>query len=189
MPWARLWAQITPRGDLICSSRSDPDPLSVDVPPGRCDPARTRLGRVTEPMHPIDPTSSAAAPTRPSRAALIAGLLTVVEGLILLAFAGFYVYEIALGAEDSLTTALTSAALIVIFGVALLVVARAWLRGQRWPRTPTLVWNVLLLPVAWSLRDSDQTLIAAGIAALAVASIVAALASPAHRLAEPGSAD
>ena len=129
---------------------------------------------------------SAAAPTRPSRAALIAGLLTVVEGLILLAFAGFYVYEIALGAEDSLTTALTSAALIVIFGVALLVVARAWLRGQRWPRTPTLVWNVLLVPVAWSLRDSDQTLIAAGIAAVAVASIVAALASPAHRLVEPG---
>ncbi len=144
---------------------------------------------MTEPTHPIDPSSSAAAPVRPSRAALIAGLLTVVEGLILLAVAGFYVYEIALGAEDSLTTALTSAALIVIFGVALLVVARAWLRGQRWPRTPTLVWNVLLLPVAWSLRDSDQTLIAAGIAALGVASIVAALASPAHRLAEPGSAD
>ncbi len=143
---------------------------------------------MTEPTHPIDPPSSAA-PARASRAALIAGLLTVVEALIVLAFAGFYVYEIALGAEDSLTTALTSAALILIFGVALLVVARAWFRGQRWPRTPTLLWNVLLLPVAWSLRDSDQTLIAAGVAAVAVANIVAALASPAHRLGEPSSAD
>ena len=122
-----------------------------------------------------------------SRAALIAGLLTLVEALIVLAFAGFYVYEIAIGAEDSLTTALTSAVLIVIFGAALLFVVRGWLRGQRWPRTPTLLWNVLLLPVAWSLRDSDQTLIAAGVAALAIASIVAALASPAHRLADPAS--
>ena len=142
---------------------------------------------MTEPTPPIDPPSSAASP-RPTRAALIAGLLTLVEAFIVLAFAGFYVYEIALGAEDSLTTALTSAALILIFAVGLLVVARAWLRGQRWPRTPTLLWNVLLLPVAWSLRDSDQILIAAGVAVLAVASIVAALASPAHRLGEPGSA-
>lgn len=144
---------------------------------------------MTEPTHPIDPPSSAGAPPKPSRAALSAGLLTLVEAFIVLGFAGFYVYEIALGAEDSLTTALTSAALILIFGVALLLVARAWIRGQRWPRTPTLLWNVLLLPVAWSLRDSDQALIAAGVAALAVASIVAALASPAHRLGEPGSED
>lgn len=144
---------------------------------------------MTEPTHPIDPPSSAGAPSKRAHAALIAGLLTLVEAFIVLAFAGFYVYEIALGAEDSLTTALTSAALILIFGVALLLVARAWIRGQRWPRTPTLLWNVLLLPVAWSLRDSGQALIAAGVAALAVASIVAALASPAHRLGEPGSED
>jgi len=144
---------------------------------------------VTEPTHPTDRPSSASVPPRPSRAALIAGLLTLVEALIVLAFAGFYVYEIAIGAADSVTTALTSAALILIFGVGLLVVARGWLRGQRWPRTPTLLWNVLLLPVAWSLRDSDQALIAAGVAALAVVSIVAALASPAHRLGELGAED
>ena len=144
---------------------------------------------MTEPTHPTDRPSSAGAPSRLSRAALVAGLLTLVEALIVLAFAGFYVYEMAVGAADSLTTALTSAALILIFGVALLVVARGWLRGQRWPRTPTLLWNVLLLPVAWSLRDSDRTLIAAAVAALAVASIGAALAAPAHRLGELGTGD
>jgi hypothetical protein len=71
--------------------------------------------------------------------------------------------------------------MILVFGVALLFVARGWTRGQGWPRTPTLVWNALLLPVAWTLRESDQTLVAAGLAVLAVASIVAALASPPRR--------
>jgi hypothetical protein len=144
---------------------------------------------VTEPTHPTDRPSSASGPPTPSRAGLVAGLLTMVEALIVLGFAGFYIYELAIGAADSVTTALTSAALILIFGLALLLVARGWVRGQRWPRTPTLLWNVLLLPVAWSLRESDQTLIAAGVAALAVASIVAALASPAHRLGELGAED
>jgi hypothetical protein len=144
---------------------------------------------VTEPTHPTDRPSSDSGPPTPSRAALVAGLLTVVQALIVLGFAGFYVYELTIGAADSVTTALTSAALILIFGLALLLVARGWLRGQRWPRTPTLLWNVLLLPVAWSLRESDQTLIAACVAALAVASIVAALASPAHRLGELGTED
>ena len=144
---------------------------------------------MTEPTHPSDRPNSAGVPLRPSRAALIAGVLTLVEALIVLAFAGFYVYEMAIGAADSLITALSSATLILIFGVALLVVVRGWFRGQRWPRTPTLLWNVLLLPVAWSLRDSGQTLIAAGVAGLAVAGILAALASPAHRLRELGAGD
>ncbi len=131
---------------------------------------------MTPPTDPTDP------PRRPGRAPVVAALLTALEALVLLAFAGFYAYEIVVGAADSLTTAMTSAALILVFGIALLFVARGWARGQGWPRTPTVVWNALLLPVAWSLRESDQTLIAVAVAALALAGIAAALASPpSHR--------
>lgn len=124
------------------------------------------------------PTNPADGPRRPARAPVVAALLTAAEALVLLALAGFYAYEMAVGAADSLTTALTSAGLILVFGIALLFVARGWARGQGWPRTPTVVWNVLLLPVAWSLHESDQTLIAVAVAALALSSIGAALASP-----------
>lgn len=107
-----------------------------------------------------------------------AGLLTLVEALVVLAFAVFYVYEMVTGATDDLTRAATSGVLILLFGVGLLVLARGWARAAVWARTPTLLWNALLLPVAWSLHEADRTLLAVGIGVLAVASIAAAVAAP-----------
>lgn len=154
--------------------------------PGADDYARTVTDepRSTHPDQPL-----VAAPER-AWAPLTAGLLTLLEGSGLVLLAGFYGYEMAVGAADSLTTAATSGVLILIFGIALLFVARGWLRGQAWPRTPTLVWNALLLPVAWSLHESDQTLLAVGLALLAGASLMAALAAapaPTHQTGEPES--
>ncbi|NUQ32167.1 MAG: hypothetical protein HOP99_04995, partial [Dermatophilaceae bacterium] len=57
----------------------------------------------------------------------------------------------------------------------------AWSRASPWARTPTLLWNVLLRPVAWSLHESERDAVALGVAAVAVASILAALASPGRR--------
>ena len=115
---------------------------------------------------------------RPSQATVIAAVLTGVEGLVLLGFAAFYAYEISIGATDSVTRALTSGLLILVFGFFLLFMARGWARRSTWPRTPTLLWNALLLPVAWSMFDGGQVTIALGIGALAIATIAAALASP-----------
>lgn len=100
---------------------------------------------------------------------------------MVLGFAGFYVYEMVTGATDDLTRAATSGVLILVFGVALLVLARGWARASDWARTPTVLWNALLLPVAWSLHESDRTPVALGVAAVALASIVAALAAPGRR--------
>jgi hypothetical protein len=109
----------------------------------------------------------------------------LVEAVVLFAFFGFYVYEMLSGATDDLVRAGTSGALILVFGIFLAAVGLAWLRGAAWPRTPTIVWNVLLLPVAWSLHESDRTLVALGVAALAVLTIVAAVAaSPADEAVE-----
>lgn len=110
-----------------------------------------------------------------------AGLLTLLEALVVLGFAGFYVYEMVTGATDDLTRAATSGVLILVFGVALLVLARSWARASEWARTPTVLWNALLLPVAWSLHESDRTPVALGVAAVALASIAAALAAPGRR--------
>ncbi|MFC7596355.1 hypothetical protein ACFQU3_13635 [Terrabacter sp. GCM10028922] len=110
-----------------------------------------------------------------------AGLLTLLEALVLLGFAVFYAYEMVTGATEHLTVAATSGALILVFGIGLLALARGWARAADWPRTPTLLWNALLLPVAWSLQESGRTTIALAVAAVAAASIVAALSAPGRR--------
>ncbi len=110
-----------------------------------------------------------------------AGVLTLLEALVVLGFAVFYVYEMVTGATDDLARAATSGVLILVFGIGLLALARGWSRAADWPRTPTLLWNALLLPVAWSLHESDRTPVALAVAAVAVASIAAALAAPGRR--------
>jgi hypothetical protein len=116
-------------------------------------------------------------------------VLTLLEALVVLGFAVFYVYEMVTGATDDLTRAATSGALILVFGLALLAVARAWARAAPWARTPTVLWNVLLLPVAWSLHESDRDVVALGVGCVAVASIVAALSSPGRRDEVDGAGD
>lgn len=143
---------------------------------------------MTDEPRPTPPDQRLVAAPGKARAPIAAGALMLLQGSALLLLAGFYGYEMAVGAADSLTTAATSGALILIFGIALLFVARGWLRGQSWPRTPTLVWNALLLPVAWSLHQSEQTLLAIGLALLSGACLVAAVAAapaPARLPGEP----
>jgi hypothetical protein len=96
---------------------------------------------------------------------------------VLLGFAVLYGYEIAIGASDSVVRAVMSMLLILVGSVALLLLARGWRTGGSWPRTPTIVWNLLLLPVAWSLHQGGRTAIGASLAVVAVASVVAAIAA------------
>ena len=110
-----------------------------------------------------------------------AGLLTLGEAVAVLGFALFYVYEMVTGATDDVTRAATSGALILVFGLGLLALARGWNRAADWPRTPTVLWNALLLPVAWSLHESDRTPVALAVGLAAVASIVAAVSAPGRR--------
>lgn len=106
---------------------------------------------------------------------LVGAVLAALEGVLLVGFSGFFGYEIAVGATDDTTRAATSGGLILVFGLFLLFLARGWARRSDWPRTPTLLWNALLLPVAWSLYQSGRGLVAFGVAVFAVASIAVAL--------------
>lgn len=102
-------------------------------------------------------------------------LLSATEGVLLLGFSAFFGYEISAGATDDVVRGATSGALILVFALFLLFLARGWARRADWPRTPTLLWNALLLPVAWSLWQSNRALVSLGVAVVAICSIVAAL--------------
>jgi MFS family permease len=133
---------------------------------------------VTDPRTDPSPSSGAQPRAHVTPAHRIAGALTLIEGLVLVGFVVFYVVEMVSGATDDLSRAAVSAVLILIFAIALLALARAWFRADEWPKTPTVLWNVLLLPVAWSLREGDRTALALAVGVVAAASIVAAAASP-----------
>lgn len=121
-------------------------------------------------------TSPAPAPSRPrdpfrAVAAAICGL----QALALLGFVGFYLWELTQDASDDATRVVMSALLILVFAVGIAALARAWVRGDNWPNTPTVVWNALLLPVGWSLVQSGRGLVGALVIVVALVGIVAAI--------------
>lgn len=120
--------------------------------------------------HGVTSSTSRSAPV------LLAALVCLLEGVALVGFCVFYLYELVLGEGDDPARVVMSVVLMAIFAVALLLAARAWVRGLPWPRTPTIVWNLLLLPVAWSMRDAGFWG-ALPLALVALTGIVASLAT------------
>ena len=104
----------------------------------------------------------------------LAAALTGVQALALAGFAVYYVVELVLGEGSDATRVLMSGLLIFVAAVGLGVLARGWLGVAAWPRTPTIVWNVILLPVGISLIQGDRVLI--GWVVIAVALVVVATA-------------
>ena len=126
-----------------------------------CSPTPlTRLDAVSEP--------SSRGPRR------LAALLTGLQALSLVGFAVYYVVELVLGEGSDTTRVLMSALLILLGGVGLGLLARGWLGSAQWPRTPTLVWNVILLPVGVSLVQGNRVAIGWVVIAVALVAIVAA---------------
>ena len=101
--------------------------------------------------------------------AAVTGSLT----LALLGLAGFYLYELGIGASDSPVRVIMSVVLFVVFAVAGAAMTRAWLRGLSWPATPTLVVGALLVPTAWSVIQSGQVVPGLVLAVLALTGVAA----------------
>jgi hypothetical protein len=130
-------------------------------------------GEPGEPGEPGERESASRRPANPLMRRLAAGVCAV-EALVLLGFCGLYLWELAQGGSDDAGRAVVSTLLIAAFAVALGLLARAWVRGAGWPNTPTVVWNLLLLPVSWSLLTGGQAAIGAAVALAAVVGVVAA---------------
>lgn len=109
------------------------------------------------------------------RARSVAAAVCFAQGMALLGFCAFYAYELTQGEGDDLVRVAMSIVLMAVFAAALVSAGVAWLRGVEWAGTPTVVWNVLLLPVAWGLLQSGRGGLAAALGAVAIVGIVAAL--------------
>ena len=99
------------------------------------------------------------------------------QAVLVAAFAGWFVVETAQGQSEDTARGVTAAILIAIFAVGLSIIARAWFTGAGWPRTPTLLWNALLIPVAMTLWQSDRQAVSSGLLLLVLATIAAAILS------------
>lgn len=102
----------------------------------------------------------------------VGAAITGAMALGLLGLAGFYVYELGVGASDSPGRVIMSVVLFLLFAAAGAAMARAWLRGLTWPATPTLVIGALLVPTAWTLVQAGQVVPGLVLALFAVAGVV-----------------
>lgn len=92
--------------------------------------------------------------------------------LALLGLAGFYLYELAIGAGDSPVRVIMSIVLFLLFAAAGAAMARGWWRGLTWPATPTLVVGALCLPTAWTLIQDGSVAVGLLIGAAGVAGVI-----------------
>lgn len=115
----------------------------------------------------------------------LAAVVSGVQALALLGFVVFYLWELTQGASDDAVLVVMSALLILVFAVGIGALARGWWRGDNWPNTPTVVWNLLLLPVSWSLFQAGRGVVALVLAAVAVLGIVSAARADTADLQDP----
>ena len=122
-------------------------------------------------------TSSSALPP-PTRPALAAAAGCRGEALALGVTAPHSALARAAARAVDASTASMSLVVCLIFAILLAVLAAAWRKSALWPRTPTLVWNVLLLPAAWTLTATNGIWVGLALAVVAVAGVVASLLAP-----------
>ena len=120
------------------------------------------------------PLGSPAPATRGPR--VLAGISCLLQALALLGFAAYYLYELSLGEGSDATRVVMSALVILVGAVGLGVLAKGWFGERGWPRTPTLVWHLLLVPVAVSLFQAGRSLLASVVLLVALVTVVAAVA-------------
>lgn len=115
---------------------------------------------------------------------VVAASLVAVEGLLMVLYA---VVELVSLSWDRVTMGLTTAAFFALYGGALIVFAWAVTQRHSWGRAPIVLAQLFQLMAAWSFRESPTTLVAVGLALVAVITLVGLLhpASVEH-LAEEG---
>ena len=103
---------------------------------------------------------------------MVAGLV-LAQGGLLVGIAVFYAVELAVATAADVTRALVSAGLTLLAGAGLLQVGRGLLRARRWARSPALVTNLILVPVAVGLLQGGRWYL--GVPLIAAAATVVVL--------------
>ncbi len=105
-------------------------------------------------------------------------LLTGLEAVAVAAVAVFYVVELGRGAGADEAGVISSVVLFVVVAIALAAMAAGWWQRAAWPRTATIVWNLVLVPVAVDQGKAGNTLLAAGLGVVVVVAVGSALSVP-----------
>ena len=106
---------------------------------------------------------------------VVAASLVAVEGVVLVALA---ILEVASLSSQRVTMGVTTAGFFAVYGAALLLCAWSVHRGHSWARSPIVLAQLIQLGLAWSFRGGDTTVVAVGLAVVAVV-IVLGLLHPA----------
>ncbi|MQY03394.1 hypothetical protein [Actinomadura macrotermitis] len=107
-----------------------------------------------------------------------AAALEGAEGLAAVGFGVFVGVETAIGSAVDPASAIGVTVLALAGGIAMLFCARGLLAGAQGSRAPTVLTQLFALPVAWSLWQSDQPLIAIPLGIVAIATLVLTLSPP-----------
>ncbi|MCP2167991.1 hypothetical protein [Goodfellowiella coeruleoviolacea] len=117
----------------------------------------------------------------------VAGALVGVQGLAGLGFAiALAVSAVRVGNQPGLNI-FGELGYFAVLSAGVLAAAVGLLLGRRWARTPAIVVQLLLLGVAWYLREADRLVIAVGVGLFCLSVIALLLSNPvrawaAHRL-------
>ena len=95
----------------------------------------------------------------------VAASLVAVEGAVLVLLA---VAELVSLSAVRLTMGLTTAIFFVVYGAGLLLCALMLHRRVSWARSPAVLAQLIQLGLAWSFRGEPTTLVAVGLAVVAV---------------------
>ena len=104
--------------------------------------------------------------------------LVGLQAVGLVAVAVFYLVELVVADTDDAVRALVTVGLALAAGVGLGLVARGLLHRRRWARSPALVTNLLVLPVAIGLLQGGRWYVGAPLLVWALA-VLGLLFSPA----------
>ncbi|MEV0230246.1 hypothetical protein [Nonomuraea sp. NPDC050786] len=110
---------------------------------------------------------------------VVAAAIVALEGLAALGLGIYVAVETLVSTPDNLTTALAESAFGVLIGAGLLWVAWGGLfRMERWGRSPGVLAQIFVLPVAVTLIQSGQPQLGIPLIVIAVAGLATLLAPP-----------
>ena len=113
---------------------------------------------------PVTPEPTLAGPPQPRRAGmpgLVAAVITGLQAFGCAAFAVFFLFAAPRDASLTDTSHLMFSVVTLLFAVGLGLVTRGLWLGRNWPRTATVVWLALLLPVGWAMLQAGRGLVGA----------------------------
>ncbi|WP_157250663.1 hypothetical protein [Nonomuraea typhae] len=110
---------------------------------------------------------------------LVAAVIVALEGLIALGLGIYVGVEAAVGRPESMTSAVAEAGFGLLVGAGLLWVAWGGLfKLERWGRSPSVLAQIFVIPVAITLINADRPALGIPLLAVALAGLGVLLAPP-----------